>query len=183
MPNQSTETDDKADAPATKSGRVGNAIAGARGVATDALHETQEAVQRVGRAAEANPVAAIGAGIAVGLAVGALLPRSRRETELLGATGRRITGAASDAIEAARDAARVELATLPLSKDAAKAQVGKVFDQVAKAISGAGEAALTRRPSQSTATDAVDDGDLPAGADADDDADDTPRPARARRAK
>lgn len=135
--------------PATKPGRVGSAIGVARGAASGALHETQKAAQRVGKAAEANPLAAIGAGIAIGVAIGALLPRTKREIELLGTTGRRLTGAASDAIEAARDAARTELATLPLSKEAARAQVGKVFDQVSKAISGAGEAALSGRPATS----------------------------------
>lgn len=129
---------------AEPAGRIETALATARGAASDAYYETQKAAQRVGKAAEANPLAAVGAGIAVGLVVGALLPRTRRETELLGATGRRLTGAASAAVGAAREAARTELATLPLNKDAARAQVSKLLDQAGKALGAAGEAALKK---------------------------------------
>ena len=58
----------------------------------------------------------------------------------------RLTGVAAGAAGAARDAAKAELGSLPLSKDAAKAQVSKLIDQVAKAVSSAGEAALNGSP-------------------------------------
>ena len=105
---------------------------------------------RVGKAAEANPLAVVAGGIAIGLAVGALLPRSRRERELLGPVGKRLTGAAAGAAEAARDAAKAELSALPLSKQAARAQVDKLLDQVGKALSSAGDAALKARDEGST---------------------------------
>jgi len=93
---------------------------------------------------ELKPSTAIAA--AIGLAAGALLPKTKRETELLGSVGKRLTGVAAGAAEAARDAAKAELGSLPLSKDAAKAQVSKLIDQVAKAVSSAGEAALNGSP-------------------------------------
>ena len=42
----------------------------------------------------------------------------------------------------ARDTAKAELGSLPLNKDAARAQVSKLIEQVAKAVSSAGDAAL-----------------------------------------
>ncbi|THD35132.1 MAG: hypothetical protein E7773_11795 [Sphingomonas sp.] len=126
-------------------GRMETALTSARGAANDALHETRKAAQRVGKAAEANPLAVVVGGIAIGLAAGALLPRSKRETELLGPVGKRLTGAAAGAAEAAKEAAKAELGSLPLSKGAARAQVNKLLDQVGKAMSAGGDAALAKR--------------------------------------
>ena len=114
----------------------------------------KDAAQRAGEAIADNPLAVVAGGIAIGVAAGALLPKTRRETELLGSVGRRLTDAAADAADAAKEAARGELSTLPLSREAARDQVGKVIDQVAKAITGAGEAALaSRRPAPASSTD------------------------------
>jgi hypothetical protein len=133
-------------------GRMEHALATARGATNDAIHETRKAAEAAGRAIEANPLAVVAGGIVIGLAAGALLPKTRRETELLGPVGKRLTGVAAGAAEAARDAAKAELASLPLSKDAAKAQVTKLIDQVAKAVSSAGEAALNASPAEPTPT-------------------------------
>lgn len=127
-------------------GRMESALASARGATNDALHETRKAAARAGKAMEANPLAVVAGGIAIGLAAGALLPRTKRETELLAPVGKRLTGVAAGAAEAARDAAKAELGSLPLTKDAAKEQVSKLIDQVAKAVSSAGDAALNAKP-------------------------------------
>ena len=126
--------------PTTKksSGRMETALTTARSAANDALHETRAA-------AKANPLAVVAGGIAIGLAAGALLPRTKRETQLLGPVGKRINGAAVGAAEAARDAAKAELGAFPLSKQAARAQVSKLLDQVGKAMSAGGDAALAAR--------------------------------------
>lgn len=126
-------------------GRVESALSNARDTANGALKETKDAARRAGAAIEANPMAVVVGGIAMGLAAGTLLPKTKRETELLGPVGRRLTDVASGAASAAKDAAKVELAAIPLSKDAARDQVSKVIDQFAKAISGAGEAALASK--------------------------------------
>jgi hypothetical protein len=123
----------------TKSaGRMETAMTTARGAANDALRETRAA-------AKANPLAVVAGGIAIGLAAGALLPRTRRETQLLGPVGKRINSVAAGAAEAAKDAAKAELGSFPLSKQAARAQVSKLLDQVGKAMSAGGEAALAAR--------------------------------------
>jgi ElaB/YqjD/DUF883 family membrane-anchored ribosome-binding protein len=139
-----TETAKPENTESKQSGRMESALATARGATNDALHETRKAAERAGRAIESNPLAVVAGGIAIGLAAGALLPKTKRETELLGSMGKRVTGIAAGAAEAARDAAKAELGSLPLSKDAAKAQISKLIDQVAKAVSSAGDAALSR---------------------------------------
>jgi len=141
-----TETAKAQDAEIKQGGRMESALATARGATNDALHETRKAAARAGKAIETNPLAVVAGGIAIGLAAGALLPKTKRESELLGPVGKRLTGVATGAAEAAREAAKAELGSLPLSKDAAKAQVSKLIDQVAKAVSSAGEAALNRSP-------------------------------------
>ena len=132
-----TDTADK-----KSTGRMETALATARGATNDALQETRKVAARAGKAMEANPLAVVAGGVAIGLAAGALLPKSKRETELLGPVGKRLTGVAAGAAEAARDAAKAELGSLPLNKDAARAQVSKLIEQVAKAVSSAGDAAL-----------------------------------------
>lgn len=143
-----TETAEPQGTANKQGGRMENALATARGATNDALHETRKVAERAGKAIETNPLAVIAGGIAIGLAAGALLPRTKRETELLGSVGKRLTGVAAGAAGAARDAAKAELGSLPLSKDAAKAQVSKLIDQVAKAVSSAGEAALNGSAAQ-----------------------------------
>lgn len=107
-----------------------------------ALADVRKTTRRIGEAAEGNLLAIVAGGIALGVVAGALLPKSRRETELLGPAGRRVTDAATGAAEAAKGAATAELASLPLSKSAAREQIGRVLEQIAKALSSAGEAAL-----------------------------------------
>lgn len=163
MPDTSTKNApaDQDDTTTTRrSGRAKSALTTARGAANDALAETRKAAQRVGAAAEANPLAVIAGGIAIGVAAGALLPKTQRESELLGPLGKRLTTAATDAVGAAKDAAKIELATLPLSREAAREQAGKVVDQVARAIAGASEAAFAKR--QPVETAGVDEDEAPA---------------------
>ncbi len=126
-------------------GRMETALTSARGTANDALHETRKAAQRMGKAAEANPLAVLAGGIAIGLAAGALLPRTKRETQVLGSVGKRLNTAAAGAAAAAKDAAKAELGAFPLSKGAARAKVNELLGQVGKAMSAGGDAALAAR--------------------------------------
>jgi hypothetical protein len=132
-------------------GRMETALTAARNASGDAVLETRYAARRAGKAMEANPLAVVAGGIAFGLIAGALIPKSKRESELLGGVGKRVSDVAAGAGAAARDAAKAELASLPLTKSAAREQVAKVIDQVARAISSAGEAALKARDEAPTA--------------------------------
>lgn len=105
---------------------------------------TSDATRRAGDAIEGAPLIALGAGIAVGALVAALLPTSRREREMLGPYANRVTGAARDAAGAAREAGSEKLRELGLTPDAvaekaseaakasAEAAAGKFRDEAAK---------------------------------------------------
>jgi hypothetical protein len=58
---------------------------------------------------EANPIAVLVGGLALGALAAALLPSTRREREMFGPVGRRINDTAREAARAARDAGREQL--------------------------------------------------------------------------
>lgn len=119
----------------------------ARIAAAEALENARNKVSEAGTAAKNqikdNPVSALVAGIAVGAVIGALLPRSEREAQLLAPVGNRISDAAREAISAAKEAGRETLDDLGLNKSAASNSVEKLAEAARKAASAAGTAAAT----------------------------------------
>ena len=101
------------------------------------------ALKRTEEAMEANPLAVLAGGAAIGLLAGAVLPRTQRETEMFGTVGKRMTAAAAAAAAAARDTGLQELEAHGISGKAAKAQVGRLLDGVVEAASTAGQAAAS----------------------------------------
>jgi hypothetical protein len=110
------------------------ALETAKSTATDAVRRTAEGI-------EANPLAVLVGGIALGVLAGAVIPRTEQEGKLLGPVGKRINDTAAGAAQAARDAGKAELDSLGLNKEAARDQVSKLLDGVVKALSSAGAAA------------------------------------------
>lgn len=107
----------------------------------DAKHAATDAAKRTADAVESNPLAIVAGGIAIGALVGALIPRSDKEKELLAPVGRSLSERARGAFQAAREAGNSELQNAGLSKDAAKDQVKSLFQGIAKAATSAGSAA------------------------------------------
>ncbi|MGQ0588448.1 MAG: hypothetical protein ACT4N8_02795 [Sphingosinicella sp.] len=70
------------------------------------------------------PVGAVIGGLAVGAILGFLLPRTKRETELLGATGRRMVEAGREAVQKGFDAGRERVDSV----------TGKVVREVGTAV-------------------------------------------------
>jgi hypothetical protein len=97
---------------------------------------------KVGEGVDGYPVAALIGGLAVGVALGALLPRSKKEADLLGPIGNSVNERARSAINAARDAGQGKLDELGLSTNAAGKQVGKLIESVAEVAEVAGTAAV-----------------------------------------
>lgn len=116
---------------------AGKALETTRGAARDAA-------DRTARTAQANPIALLAGGVAVGMLAGAFLPRSEQEAKLLGPVGKRLNETAKGAAAAAKDAGKAELDSLGLNRDAAREQVGKVIDGVLKALATAGSAAAAK---------------------------------------
>lgn len=129
--------------PAQNEGRA----ADFRQRAIEAYDSTREsasdATRRAANAVGEAPLVALGAGIAVGAILAALLPATRRERELLGPYGNRVTGAARDAADAARKVGSEKLRELGLTPDAVAEKAGQAAKASAQAAAGKlrGEAA------------------------------------------
>jgi len=117
----------------------------ARDAAADAYAASRDSVTQAARRAtaglEANPLGVVVGGLAVGALVGALVPRSDREKQLLAPAGRRLGETARAAVQAARDAGYAELDQRGLTRHAAKDQAKGVVEGLGKALSSAGNAA------------------------------------------
>jgi ElaB/YqjD/DUF883 family membrane-anchored ribosome-binding protein len=88
-----------------------------------------EARQRAARGYDESPLAGALIGVAAGALIGLLLPRTRRENELLGDTRDRLADAAKSAARAAADTARQQLDEKGLNVDTAKAKLAEVGQQ------------------------------------------------------
>lgn len=96
---------------------------------------------RAGETLEDNPVAALVGGLALGALVGALLPRSRREAELLSPVGERISETTKRMADAARDTARDTIESYGLNADNALQKVDSLLEGATKAAGSIGSAA------------------------------------------
>jgi ElaB/YqjD/DUF883 family membrane-anchored ribosome-binding protein len=68
--------------------------------------------QRTVEGIDSAPMVAIAGGLALGAVLGALLPRSSREEEMLRPVGQRLNETARQAIDTARDSARDQIGDL-----------------------------------------------------------------------
>ncbi|MDT9597624.1 hypothetical protein [Sphingosinicella rhizophila] len=117
--------------------RAGTALDTARDGAARARRRTADQV-------DANPMIAIGGGLALGALLATLLPRTRREDQLLGKTGRRITDTAREATRAAREAGREQLDALGISKAAARRKLEEFTDHAVAAVESSASAAAKK---------------------------------------
>jgi ElaB/YqjD/DUF883 family membrane-anchored ribosome-binding protein len=121
--NQGSDTRTKGTAD-----RAADAYETARERTSDAYRAARERAGeyggKVGEQLTANPMAAIFGGLAVGALLGALLPVTRREQELLGDYGHKLTDAARDAARSAAEAGREQIDEI----------TGKAVTQVGSAV-------------------------------------------------
>jgi hypothetical protein len=110
----------------------------ARERAQSAIATTRQGAAQAGkRAAEgvdAAPIAALVGGLAIGALVASLLPRTRREEELLGSLGGRINETARNAAKTARDAGREKLDEYGLSRDGLGERISELADSASAAL-------------------------------------------------
>ena len=104
----------------------------------------ESAGRRASEGIDANPVAAVVGGLAIGAIVAALLPRSRREEEYLGTVGRRLNESAREAARAAREAGRGHLDELGLSRESLRSKLdeftGRAVGAIRDSAAGKGKA-------------------------------------------
>ncbi|MDO7841186.1 hypothetical protein [Sphingomonas immobilis] len=119
----------------------------AKDKAVQVLDSTRDSAKESARktvdAIEANPLGVLVGGVALGVLVGALIPRTRSEAQLLAPVGKRLADTAKGAVLAAKDAGQAELDALGLNKNVARDTAGKLIDGVFKALNTAGSAAAS----------------------------------------
>ncbi len=117
----------------------------AREKAVEAYDEARHTARKAGRDAskriDESPLIALGGGLALGAIIAALLPRTRKEKELLGPVTTRIRDSAKNAAEAARDAGTSRLDELGLTRDAGKDAIGQIIDGALDALRSSARAA------------------------------------------
>ena len=131
----SPKAEDAAGARNDAYGKVSDRVAAAY---TAAREKSGQAGEKI----EANPLAALLGGIAIGAIAGALIPRLAKEKDLLAPLGERIGEAARAALDAGKSAGTDALEEAGLSSDQIRTQVSKLVEQALKAASEAGTAAV-----------------------------------------
>ncbi len=101
----------------------------------------KKAAEKTAQSVDSNPLAALIGGLAIGAIAAALLPKTRRETELVGDVSKKIRTTATKAAKNARETAKEQLDTLGLNADAARDQLRDIAGKIGKAASEATSAA------------------------------------------
>ena len=119
--------------------RASDAFDGARAKAIDAYDSARE---KSGNGIAEAPFAALGAGLALGAIIAALLPKTRVEDRLLGPITDRVTTAGKAAVDAGKVAGRDKLNEHNITRDAGKNVIQSLLDGLGAAARSSGEAAL-----------------------------------------
>jgi len=119
-------------------GRAADVFESARERTASAYETARDRASAVTRQATEQmsvyPVAAVVGGFALGALIATLLPRTEQEEKLLGRTGRRVTGAARDAMQKGLDAGKEQIEEI---RARAAQKVGEaVSGAVADAVAG-----------------------------------------------
>ncbi len=114
-------------------------------VATKGVQSSKElanrAVIKSGDTLDSNPIAMVVGGIALGAIIGALLPKSAKEEQLLGKTGAKINGKMRDVAAAAKEAGIDKIDSLGINKDFARDQFRNLVSKATEAVKAASQAA------------------------------------------
>ncbi|WP_315760200.1 hypothetical protein [Sphingomonas sp. Y38-1Y] len=137
MTEAQTDTTTKPSITARAQDAATHAVEATRETASHAVEVTRDTATKAATRAvdgiEASPLAALIGGIALGVAIGALLPRTEREREALGPLGKRLTDGAAAAARAAREAGKQEIEALIPDKAGAKDRAASLLSSVAQA--------------------------------------------------
>jgi len=117
--------------------KAAESVAATRDVAKKAVAKSEETISN-------SPLAIVAGGAALGILIGALLPKSRAEGKYVGGAGRKVNETVKTAYQAAKDASRDQIAELGLSNDNLRSQIkdllGKAIEAAKTAIAAAQDA-------------------------------------------
>lgn len=140
-------TDYARDKASTARATATDAISSARDRASELADSARVTASDVSRrtadGVDANPVAALIGGLALGALAAAVLPRTRKEDELLGDIGGKINDTARNAAQAAKETGRDKLEELGVNKDSAMDKVREVAQQAADLVKDSASAAAS----------------------------------------
>jgi len=124
---------DDSDAPR---GKAASALAAARERTASAYEAARtrasDATRKANEQLSVYPISAVVGGFLVGALVGALIPRSERETKLMGKAGRKVAGAAKDAAQRGMEAGREQF-------DQLKAKAAETVGEAVSSLAGGGK--------------------------------------------
>jgi hypothetical protein len=119
----------------------------AREKAIEAYDSARDSVASAGRKAgdgiETAPLIALAGGLAVGALLAVLLPKTAKESELLGPVGERLTGTARTAADAAKEAGKAKLEELGLTRDAGAETLKSILKGAGDATKASAQAAIS----------------------------------------
>lgn len=124
------------EALASAKDRAGELAGSARETATQVRQKTSDGI-------DASPVAALLGGLALGALAAAVLPRTRKEDEVLGGIGGRINDSARTAAQAAKDAGLDKLEELGINKDTAMDKARELAQSAAGVVKETASAAAS----------------------------------------
>lgn len=115
------------DAAARAKDKATELLGSARDTASQARQKTADGI-------DASPVAALLGGLALGALAAAVLPRTRKEDEVLGNLGGKINDTARNAASAAKEAGRDKLDELGITKETAIDKAKELAQQAAGVV-------------------------------------------------
>lgn len=101
----------------------------------------KKAGETTGQTIDKNPIAIVAGGIAIGAILGMLIPKSERETKVLGKAGKKVNETAKRAVDAAKAAGKEKVDNLGLNQDALRDQFRDLVSKASEAVKAAGKAA------------------------------------------
>ena len=117
-------------------GKTASALAAARERTASAYESARtrasDATRKANEQLSVYPISAVLGGFLVGALVGALIPRTERETKLMGKAGRKVAGAAKDAAQRGIDASREQL-------DQLKTKAAETVSEAVSSLAGGGK--------------------------------------------
>jgi ElaB/YqjD/DUF883 family membrane-anchored ribosome-binding protein len=117
--------------------KANEGVAATRDAARRAVAKSEETISN-------SPLAIVAGGAALGVLIGALLPKSKAEGKYVGGAGRKINETAKTAYQAAKEASRDQIGEMGLSNDNMRAQFkdlfGKAIDAAKTAMAAAQDA-------------------------------------------